>query len=381
MGERAASVEARGGSKRNLGWTLGLSFMIGVLLIVALIYFGDPWAIAANTRVLDLLIRGGVIQYTDIHNGLIAGIPDLKYYLWSQDPINWQLVWVVLLMYFFYWGLKAVHFHWIARFFGLNRSLGHSARAYYYGLGIGHVLPFKAGHVATVIAIGAEEDSRVQACTAAGVQEVFVVFEIAVFSAIGLALSGWRLWIIQTFWPLVMLLAVYLFVRQSAPRESSSGVWKAKWAAFRVMAHEPSTLVKLVLLGLLAFLVDDITPYLTAQAFSSDNVMLLAPFLVIQAGVVGGYIASRIPLSPGAIGQYEWGFATVLFVSGVGLPEAAAITLLDGVARYGTAMVMFGVATLGYGVKADMPTVLALLASADDSPAWPPGGRPPQTRR
>ena len=361
------------GSKRNLGWTLALSFMIGVLLVVALIYFGDPWAIAANTRVLDLLIRGGVVQYTDVHNGLIAGIPDFKYYLWSQDPINWQLVWVVILMYFLYWWLKAVHFHWIARFFGLRRSLGQDARAYYYGLGIGHVLPFKAGYAATVAAVEAEGDSGAQACTAASVQEVFVIFEIVVFSAIGLALTGWRLWIIQMFWPLVMLLAVYLFVRESASRRRSSGVWRAKWAAFRSMAHEPSTLVKLALFGLFAFLVDDITPYLTAQAFTSDNVLLLTPFLVIQAGVVGGYIASRIPLTPGAIGQYEWGFATALLVSGVGLPEAAAITLLDGLARYGTAMVMFGVSTLGYGVKADLRTSLALFTSADGLAALPSG--------
>ncbi len=344
--------------------------MVGALLIIALIYFGNPWAIAAETRVLDLLIRGGVIQFTDVHNGFIEGIPDLEHYVWSQDPIQWPLVFVVVLMYFLYWALKALHFHWIARFFGLNRPLGQDARVYYYGLGIGHALPFKAGSAATIAAVGAEGDSEAAACTAAGVQEIFVIFDIVVFSAIGLALSGWRLWIAQMFWPLVFLVAIYLFVRQGAP---GSGVLRAKWNAFATMAQQPAVLTKVVLLGLLAFLVDDVTPYLTAQAFSSDNVLLLTPFLVIQAGVVGGYIASRIPLSPGGIGQYEWGFAAALLVSGVGFPEAVAITLLDGVARYGTAMVMFGVARVGHGVKTDMPRVLAMLAGTDGSRAFPSG--------
>ena len=103
--------------------------------------------------------------------------------------------------------------YWLARFFGLKGSLGQHARAYYYGLGIGHVFPFKAGYVATAAAIEGEGESGVRACTAIRVQEVFVIFEIVVFSLIGLALGGWKLWIIQTFWPLSMLLAVYLFVR------------------------------------------------------------------------------------------------------------------------------------------------------------------------
>ena len=60
-----------------------------------------------------------------------------------------------------------------------------------------------------------------------------------------------------------------------------------------------------------------------------------------------------------------------MLASGVGLPEAAAITLLDGLARYGTAMVMFGVVKLGYGVKADMRSSLALFVSADGSSALP----------
>ncbi len=372
MNDQAVMAAEHEGARRNLGWTLVLSVMVGILLITSLIYFGDPWAIAANTRVLDLLIRGGVIQYTDIHNGLIAGIPDFKYYLWSQDPVNWQLVWAVVLTYFVYWSLKAVQFHGIARFFGLHRSLGQNARAYYYGVGIGHVFPFKVGYAATVTAVEADEDSRSQAATALQVQEVFVIFEIAVFSAIGLALTGWRLWIMQMFWPLVILLGLYLFVRHS-DQGNGPGAWRAKWAAFRTMAQAPSTLVKLVLIGLLAFLADDITPYLTAQAFSSDNVLLLSPFLVIQAGVVGGYIASRIPVSPGAIGQYEWGFATALVVSGVGLPEAAAITLLDGLARYGTAMVLFGVVTLGYGVKTNLSTALAWFTGTAGSSALPSG--------
>ncbi len=59
-------------------------------------------------------------------------------------------------------------------------------------------------------------------------------------------------------------------------------------------------------------------------------------FSVLLMGVVGGYIARLIPVTPGGIGQFEWGFAAALYVGGLGLPECVAIAILDNFIRYVT---------------------------------------------
>lgn len=351
-------------SRRNLRWVVTLSYLSAALLITALIYFGEPWGIAANTRFLDLMVRGGIVRFTDIHRGFIEGIPDFRYYIWSQEPIHWHLVLVVVVIYFAHWGLRAVQFHSIARFFGLSGSLGQHARAYYYGLGMNHLFPFKFGHVATAAALEGEGESPKVVSTAAQVQDAFVLFEIVVFSLLGLLLTGWRLWLVEITWPLMILLVLYLFVRQTQPvggGVAGLGTWQDKMAALRAMAEEPGTLGKIAVLGLLAFPLLHVTPFLMGHAFTTDNVILLAPFLVIQSAVVNGYIASRIPLAPGGIGQYELAFAITLYVANVGMPEAVAIILLDGLVRYGTVFFLFGVVRLGYNVRASLASTIALF--------------------
>ena len=50
--------------------SFALSYIVGALLLVALIYHADVWNVLANTRLLDPLIEGGVIRYHDGHIGL-----------------------------------------------------------------------------------------------------------------------------------------------------------------------------------------------------------------------------------------------------------------------------------------------------------------------
>lgn len=134
--------------------------------------------------------------------------------------------------------------------------------------------------------------------------------------------------------------------------------WKRTLSILRALADQPLVLVKLALLSLLAFFLDDITPYITSQAFTSGPVILNVPFLVIQGGVVAGYIASRTPITPGGIGQYEFGFGSALFMAGVGFDVAIAITLLDGFLRHAVALLMFATVRFGFGVETDMRSVL-----------------------
>jgi uncharacterized membrane protein YbhN (UPF0104 family) len=110
--------------------------------------------------------------------------------------------------------------------------------------------------------------------------------------------------------------------------------------------ENPKVLTGLAILSLLAFLIDDFTPYLVSQAFTTDFVILNVPFPVIQMGVVAGYIARQVPMTPGGIGQWEWGFAAALYMGGVGLPEAATIAILESVIRHGTGVLLFGFVVL-----------------------------------
>jgi len=366
--------------RRNFRWIVTLAYLFAALLFIAILYFGEPWGVAANTRFLDLMIRGGVVKFTDIHRGFIEGIPDFRYYIWSQEPIAWHLVLVVVLLYFAHWGLRAVQFHWTARFFGLRGSPGQHARAYYYGLGMNHLFPFKFGHVATAAALEAEGEPTGAVSTATQIQDAFVLFEIVVFSLLGLLLTSWRLWLIEITWPLLILLVLYLFVRQAQPARggvAGLGTWSDKWAALRAMAEEPATLGKIAGLGLLAFALVEVTPFVMGHAFTTDNVILLAPFLVVQSAVVSAYIASRIPLTPGGIGQHELGFVITMYVANVGTPEAVAIILLDGLVRYGSVFFLFAVVRLGYGVKASLASTVALFTGMPRLvPVGPDGGAP-----
>ena len=63
-------------------------------------------------------------------------------------------------------------------------------------------------------------------------------------------------------------------------------------------------------------------------------------------GVVAGYIARQVPITPGGIGQWEWGFAAALYMGGVGLPEVATIAILESLMRHGTGVLLFGFVTL-----------------------------------
>jgi uncharacterized membrane protein YbhN (UPF0104 family) len=114
----------------------------------------------------------------------------------------------------------------------------------------------------------------------------------------------------------------------------------------RRLSENPKVLTGLAILSLLAFLIDDFTPYLISQAFTTDFVILNVPFSVIQMGVVAGYIARQVPITPGGIGQWEWGFAAALYMGGVGLPEAATIAILESVIRHGTGVLLFGFVVL-----------------------------------
>lgn len=354
----------------NLVASFGLGYLLCIALVVVPVLMAGIWKIIANTRFLDLLMSSGIVAYTDMDFGFIRGIPDLSDYLKSQDAVDGRLVLICFAVYLGFYLTKAVQFHGIARLYRLKGSFGQHAGAFFYGTGLNRLLPYNTGDLATVAALEAKGEPRQRVAGALYVMDMFVCFEILVFFTIGLLLTGWRSAFSQSLPALVFFATLYYVTKSSrTPRRIGDGGPRSSTLILRALADEPLTLVKLAALSLLAFFLDDITPFITSQAFTSQYVHLNVPFLVIQAGVVSGYIACRVPITPGCIGQYEFGFATALVLGGSALPEAITIALLDGLIRHTTAMILFVIVKLKNGVAVDLRTVLATFMGLVPEPA------------
>jgi uncharacterized membrane protein YbhN (UPF0104 family) len=322
------------------------SYLLGALLLGSLIYASGVWNFLGNTRLLDLLIRVGVVQYHDAQSGIIKGIPDLQYFLKSQDPIKWGLVELAAVIFVVFWLIKAVQFHAIAKFCGIRGTFTQHARAYLEGLGLNRLLPYHAGFLRMASAFQSQGATLPRVAQAIYLSEIFIVFEIVVFALYGLWAIGWSTWLGMLFWPLVILALSYLLVR-STRRNAHAGVMPGNWRdavqSFRTLSQHPLDFSKIGVLSLLAFGLEDIAAYIIAMAFTSEHVILHVNFSVLLMGVVGSYIARLIPVTPGGIGQFEWGFAAALYMGGLGFPECVAIAVLDNAIRYfsGTFLLMW----------------------------------------
>ncbi len=363
VARKTRSASVGGPVTRNLLGSWFLSALVSIVLVGSLIWAGGIWDILANTRLLDFLIDFGIVQYHDLQHGLVEGVADHQLYLMSQDPIDWQLVGLCVCMYFVFWISKVIQCHSLARHFGLKGSFGDHGRAWMYGEWHNRFMPLRFGNAATAAAFESQGESLANASAIIYIQDVYIIFEIIFFALLGLVLTGWTLWFNQLFWPCVMFVAFFLIthsLRRKPDREHRAQVRAAKWQLLRRLANDPSLVVKCAVLSLLAFFADDVAPYAISMGFTSENVLLNTSFLIIQAGVVGGYIARRFPIGMGGIGQYMWGFALALYMSGVGMPEAATIALLDFVVRYTTLLFVFVVFVMWKGVKTSFPAVAGL---------------------
>ncbi len=341
-----------------------LAYVVAALLLASLVYFSGVWDVLANTRLLDFLIRVGVVKYHDKMVGFVEGVADHKYYLISQTPVDWLLVLIAAGIFLLFWGIKALQFHGVARFHGIGGSFGQHGRAYLYGLGINRLFPFGLGDVGAAATLSHQGHPWNRAAGVVLTAKLFVVFEIAAFAIIGLLARGWMPWLAQIFWPVVIFGCLYLWLRRSR----DSGFTRPGWfreagVAVRSLASEPRILAKLCVLSLLAFALEDIAAYVIANAFGMG-----VEFDVLIMGLVGAYIARLIPLSPGGIGQFEWGFAMALYLGGVGLPEAATIAILDNAIRYVSGTLILGSVLLRYGVETNLRAVLDLFAGIQPRP-------------
>lgn len=318
-------------------WSYAFSYLLAALLFGALIWSSGVWNFLANTRLLSVLIDTGVISYHDAQGGFIRGVPDLKYFLKSQDPIKWGLVEGAGLIFLLFWLIKAAQFHGFCEFTGIRGTFTQHARAYLEGIGVNRLIPFNQGLVRMAKFMEAQGAPIDRVTQAAFLGEVFVVIEIVVYAAYGPYGLGWSVWLAQVFWSLVILGCCYLMARPNRfyPEPSVLPLTRHEIApTFRALAKQPMTFAKLTILSLLAFGLEDIGAYVIAMAFTGTHVILNVNFSILLMAIVASYIARLIPVTPGGIGQFEWGFAAGLYLGGLGWPECVTIAILDNFVRY-----------------------------------------------
>lgn len=343
---------------RNFAWAVGLSVALAIALLSALIYYANWWTFVAETRLLDLAIDAGLIKYHDHNAGFIDGVKDLKYYYMSQEPISWDLLGVVVLIFLAFFSLKAVQFNGIARLFGLKTKTSENVGAYAYGETLNRYLPFGIGYTGTSMALQAAGAPIKHAKASVFTEKILVIFEIAVFAIIGLFTIGWDDWFSQVAASLGILAvaAGILYGRSKGGAFSES--WTQAKRSLRQLADQPMRALWLAFLSLLAFGLEDIAAYFTAMAFTTSVVVLKVDFGVLLMGVVASYISRLVRITPGGLGQFEWGFAAALYFGGLGFPECVAIAVLDNFFRYVAGLIFIFVVSRRERVKTSLGQVL-----------------------
>lgn len=372
----AVATEERRQEARTTGdvvWSFVFSYALALLFYVSLVWGAGFWDFVANTRILSVLIDSGIVKLHDGQQGLVEGMPSLLYYLKSQDPVEWGLVAISGVLFIVVWGMRASVFHGIARLAGLGGSPGAHARAYLYGRGIDRLMPFNIGEVATASTLQGQGASLGGAASVAFTSRLFFAFEILVFAVIGLGYIGWTTWLQQVVWGLVILGATYLLIHpvRRPSRMLSEGAWPAARRSFYALAQRPMSMGWMALTSIGAFGLELLAAYVISQAFTDENVILNIHSLLLLMGLVAGHLARWYKVTPGGLGQFEWGFAAALYLGGVGIPEAVVVAVLFTVLRYLAGGLVFGVLVAASGVETNLSRVFRLFRGPPEAAPEP----------
>jgi hypothetical protein len=351
-------------SARGLYGPFALAWLLGIALIVQLIRAGGFWQIAANTRALDFLGRAGILRLTNSDIGtFLAGLPEAKFYIQSNDYIDWVVVGVALIVFVLVWALKAAQFHSLAGFCGIRGSFEQHARAYFYGHGINRIFPFNMGNVASAAVLEGQGVALERGAQVVYLAQLFLAFEIVVFALYGLLAEGYTKWLSEIGWPAAFLAGAYVLTRARRGSQAPTLRQHAGYArqAINALTSDRWLVTKLAALSIVAFFGVEMTVYLITQAFTTTYVILNIQFDVIVMAVVGGYLARFIIVTPGGLGQWEWGFALPLYIGGMGMPEAASAALLMTGVRYMTGGLFFALMMLVKGVETNLGRVMAIF--------------------
>lgn len=343
-----ASSHLDGDSGSGLFGSLALAYTAAAFLLAWLVWAGGGWNLMANTRFLSLLYRSGVVALTDADQGLAQGAPLTDYFLASQDPIDWILIPIAILLMVTMWNLRGLLFSGLVRFAGGKGSVGEHTGAFLFGNGLNLILPYRLGDVATATSLEKSGTPRDIGAQATFLDQVFLVINVVVFAIIGMLTVGGTTGITQLLWDEAILLIAYLIVRGTGMRRQRQGAgqgWlKNAGASLAELSHYPGVFLRLITLSLVVFGLEILACYVLSQAFTGSVVILNVDFRILMMGVIAGHIAALIPVTPGGIGQFEWGFAASLYIGGVGIPEAVTIAVLYNLLRYVTGLFLMWIA-------------------------------------
>src|SRR3954469_9836658 len=354
-----ARLRAAREAGHGLFWPFLLAYLVAVIAVEQLVSAGGGWNVLGITRLLYPLSQSGVIAVTDADEGFIHGLPDAKFYAYANDSVSWGLVALAALLFLIVWTLKSLQFHMLARFCGADGAYGQHARAYLYGRGINRIFPFDVGKVAAASALEGQGVPLERGAQIVWLAGLFIVFETVTYALYGLVSVGINKWLSMMAWPLIILAGSYIFVRARKGEGGGARVWlRTARQGIRAVNTQPGLLIRLAVLSLLAFFLIEVAAYVISQAFTGAFVIINVAFKIVMMGVVGGYIARLITVTPGGLGQWEWGFATAVYAGGLGMPEAVSLAILVTLVRYITGGVLMTGLLLTRGVETDLPTVL-----------------------
>ena len=346
------------------------SYLVAVVVLYALIVRSGGWDILALSRLLTLLNRAGIVPFTDADTAIIQRAPTLDFQFSAREPIDWLMLCLAIAGFLLIFLLKSVQFHSFARSVGIEGSFGSHARAFLYGDNVNRFFPYGLGNVGTASALQGQGAPLDRAAVAVFLTELFAVIEIAIFTFVAWRLLGVTGWVSAILWPVIIMLVAYLFrrtaVRNRAPGQSAL---QAAKSALWLLAQQPGRLAWLLVLSIVAFGLEVSAAYWIGQAFTSDFVLLNLEFQVVLIGILGGAIARRIPMTPGGIGQFEWGFSLSMYTVGAGFAAAGTVSIVVNVLRYIAGGIVFGGLVFGKGVETNIGRVLELFKSGDTGSA------------
>jgi len=341
-----------------------LAYGVAIALLWALLYNAGVWSVAAYTRFLDIAINAGFVQLHDAQPGFIAGVPELELFQKSQEPIDIRLVFLAGAVLLLHWFVKAAQFHSFARMVDIPTGFGQNARSYLYGDGLNRLTPYNFGQVASASSLQANGGTVDQAGQVLFLGGMFALFEILIFAAVGLYQLGLTQWLTMLVWPVGILLVSWMWTKPLGRRVSpviGPGSLQQMGQAVRALAQRPLQTLKNSVLSIAAFLLAEFSVFLIMMALTTEIIILNIDTPYIIMGVVGGLIARQIPITPGGLGQFEWGFAGALYLVGKDLPGVATIILFHTFVRYVVGTLLFGVVTVAFGSNTSYGKALALF--------------------
>lgn len=372
MSKRArsrATSAVREVARQGLTGPFVFSYLVGIVLLYALIVRAGGWNILAFSRMLTLLNRAGIVPFTDGDTSIIPRAPALEFQFEAREPIDWLMLVLAIGGFLLISLLRSVQFHSFARSVGIEGAFGSHARAFLYGDNVNRFFPFGLGNAGTASALEGQGANLERASLAVFLTEVFAVIEIAVFTLLAWRLLGVTGWMSAILWPLIILGVAYLFRRTAARNRPGEKAFQAAKSALWHLAQQPGRLAWLLVLSIAAFGLEVSAAYWIAQAFTSDFVLLNLEFQVVLIGILGGAIARRIPISPGGIGQFEWGFSLSMYTVGAGFAAAGTVAIVVNVLRYIAGGIVFGALVFGKGVETNIGRVLELFKGEARAPA------------